>query len=477
MHTPSLKQLTKQSQSLKQMQHLLMSQEMQQALSFLELPIMELQPLIDQELENNPLLEAEIEEEEIEEQEKEEEEVPFEELKFEERDLKIIEQIDEELSLHVKESSKDPQTIEDEKLKNYLDSLICEKDSLFSHLMKEVSQLFLTKEEQKLAEEIVGNLDERGFLKVSLEEISLLSGFSIDPLKSILEKIQTLEPKGIGASNLQESLLLQLKLKGQKEAFSYQIIEHHYQDLLNNRIPLIKKALKMTPNEMESALNEIKKLDLNPAASFEYTPLTYIIPDVSIKEEDGTLQVFVNEDPLPPLRLNRRYLELLEDKSLLPETKEFIEKKIASAKWMLKNLSERNETLARISHLLVKKQKVFLETPEGKLLPLTMLEIAAELNLHESTVTRAVSNKYVNTPRGLLSLRSFFTHGLSSELSSASVKQEVSEIIKNENKKKPLSDESILKLLQEKGMSCARRTIAKYRKQLNIASAHQRKTF
>lgn len=478
MQTPSFKQLQAPSQSLKQMQRLLMSQEMQQALHFLELPIMELQPLIDQELENNPLLETESEEEEIEEEEEEGENFSFEELKFEERDLKIMEQVDEELSAHINESNQDSHSIQDEKIKNYLESLIREKNTLFSHLMKQSQETFETQDELRQAEELIGNFDERGFLNVSITEISLLSGFSESQLKKVLEKIQTFEPNGIGATNLQESLLLQLRLANQAGSFCYKIIKYHYNNLLNNRIPLIKKELKMKSNEMDEALRQIKKLDLNPALSFADAPLAYIIPDVTIKrEENGELQVLVNEDPLPPLRLNRRYLELLNDKTLLTETREFIEKKIMSAKWMLKNLTERNETLARISHLLIKKQKSFLQEKDGKLLPLTMLEIASELNLHESTITRAVSNKYVNTPRGILSLRSFFTHGLSSDLSSTSVKEEIFAIIKNENKKKPLSDASILNILEEKGISCARRTIAKYRKQMGIASTHQRKTF
>ncbi len=483
MQPPHLKQIPKQTQNLKQMQRLIMSHEMQQALHFLELPIMELLPLIEAELEQNPILESENDEIEWENNPEEIEEPLNEELNFENQDSKIMDQLDEELSSHFKESGTEErrQTLEDEKLKNYLDSLICQKSTLFDHLMGQAREILDSPLELKIAEALIGNFDDHGFLNTPLQEIALLNGFDEKLLKPILEKIKTLDPKGVGAFNCRESLLIQLKLANKENSLSYKIIENYYDELLHNRIPLIMKSLKISEPMIAKALQEIAKLELNPISSFTSETTQTIIPDITIKEEEGEFVIFVNEDPLPPLKLNPRYLKLLESKTLLPETKDFIEKKIASAKWMLKNLTERNETLVKIAHVLVKKQKNFLKEKDGKLLPMTMLEIASELQLHESTITRAVLNKYINTPKGLLSLRSFFTHGFvhsdGSDISAKSVKNLVAEIIRNENKKKPFSDATISKLIEAKGIPCARRTIAKYRYELKLGSAKARKEF
>lgn len=485
MQPPSLKQLQKTSQTLKQSQQLMMTHAMKQALQFLQLPIMELQPLIEQELEQNPVLEYEDEGSDEEESETEENLIPEEEeLNLNENDFRIMEQLDEEFSEHFLQSEgfKKTENYTDEKLKNYLESLICQKKTLFTHLMEQARETFEKSEDLKMAEAIIGNLNESGFLNTSLDEVALLNGMKTASLAHVLEKIKTFEPKGIGASTLQESLLLQLKLLGKEDSVAYKIIKQHYDDLLHNRIPLIKKMLKVSESIITEAISkDISKLDLHPAVGFQETIAPYIVPDVTIKQEGDEFIVFVNDDPLPPLRLNARYLKLLEDKTLAKETKEFIEKKISSAKWLLKNLTKRNETLVSIAHTLVKKQKDFLQNPDGKLLPITMIEIAKEINLHESTVARAVANKYIHTPRGLQSLRSFFTNGYTiadgDDISSETVKKEVYDIIKSENKKKPLSDDAISKILEKKGISCARRTVAKYRYALNLGNTQARKQF
>ena len=486
MQPPSLKQSPKQNQSLKQIQRLIMSQEMTQALQVLQLPIMELQPLIEAELEQNPVLEYETDfQDEEGEAETDEENAPIEkELEFSEHDSLVMQQLDEEFRDHFESSgtTEKRQTQEDEKLKNYLDSLICQKSTLFNHLMDQAREVFEEPLDLKMAEALIGNFDEYGFLKTPLLEISILNEFDEKSLERVLNDIQTFDPMGVGAINLQESLLIQLKKLGKKNTLSYQIIQHHYDDLLHHRISLIKKGLKCSEELISLALSkDIAKLDLHPGIGFTSEPVHYIIPDITIKEEGDDFVIFVNDDPLPPLKLNPRYLKLLEDDTLAPETKEFIRKKISSAKWLLKNLTERNETLVKIAHILVKKQKSFLQNPDGKLIPMTMIEIAEELSLHESTIGRAVSNKYINTPRGLLLLRSFFTNAYvvedGSDMSSQTVKNEVLEIIKNENKKKPLSDETISNMLEKKGIPCARRTVAKYRYTLNLGNAQQRKAF
>jgi RNA polymerase sigma-54 factor len=485
MHPPILRQSVKQHQSLKQIQHLIMTQEMQQALNFLQLPIMELQPLIEAELEENPVLEYEGDESEQNEEEIEEDsDNENQELEFNDKDTQILQQLDDEFRDHFESSgtTEKSKIAEDEKLKNYLDSLICQKATLFTHLLSQAKEIFDDTSDRKMAEILIGHFDKYGFIETPLSEISLLNNFDEVLLRGVLKKIKTLDPAGIGASNLQESLLIQLERQGKKTSPAYKIIEHHYDDLLHNRIPLIKKGLGYSENVIAQAISQdIAKLDLHPGLRFAQEVVPYATADITIKEEGDEFIIFVNEDPLPPLRLNPRYIKLLEDETLSDETKEFINKKILSAKWLLKNLTERNETLVRIAHVIVKKQKTYLQEPHGKLTPMTMMEIAEELSLHESTIARAVSNKYINTPRGLKLLRSFFTNGYivedGSDMSSQTVKDEVLEIIKHENKKKPLSDDAISKLLEAKGIPCARRTIAKYRYALNFGNAQQRKQF
>jgi len=486
MHPPSLKQTPNTTQNLKQIQHMIMSQEMQQALQFLQLPIMELQPLIEAELEQNPVLEYETDEPLDENESEDVEEIlsAEKELEFSEHDTLVMQQLDEEFRDHFEMSgtAEKMKTQEDEKLRNYLDSLICQKPTLFSHLMEQSREILVEPSDLLMAEALIGNFDEYGFLKTPLKEISLLNHFEEESLQNILNKLKTLDPIGVGAANLQESLLIQLESAGKLSSLAYKIIEKHYDDLLHNRIPLIKKSLGAKENLIRDAISkDISKLDLHPGLKFSNDSVRYIVPDITIKEDGDEFIIFVNEDPLPPLRLNQKYLKLLNDNTLAAETKHFIHQKIASAKWLIKNLTERNETLVKIAHALVKRQKTYLQDPIGQLIPMTMIEIAEELSLHESTIGRAVSNKYINTPKGLKLLRSFFTNAYVVEdgtnISSQTVKNEVHEIIKNENKRKPLSDEIISNMLEKKGIPCARRTIAKYRYALNLGNAKQRKTY
>jgi len=486
---PALRLQTKHAQTLKQMQHLIMSQEMQQAFNFLQLPIMELQPLIEQEMEQNPLLEYSQEEvreteEELEEREADQDLNPEQELDFTKHNEEILAQINEELGNHFSQNIPEtsPTAQEDEKRDSFRQSLIKQEASLFGHLMQQASETFPSATERTIAECLIGNLDAHGFLETSLEELAKLNHFELADLKTVLETIQTFDPPGIGARSLQETLLIQLKYLNKENSLAYQIVQSCFEDLLHNKIPEIKKVVKESSEQILHAIrHDIAKLNIHPGTNWSSTEAQYIVPDISIEAEGEEIKVFINEDPLPPLKLNPRYLKLLEDKRLSKETKDFILKKIASAKWMLRNLTERNETLVKIVHALADSQREFFLNPEGLLKPITMTALAAELELHESTVARAVSNKYLQTPRGLIPLRSLFSTSYltqdGSELSSRTIIQEISTLIKNENKQKPLSDEAISNLLELKGIPCARRTVAKYRYTLQLGNAQQRKKF
>lgn len=332
-----------------------------------------------------------------------------------------------------------------------------------------------------MAEALIGNFDERGFLQTSLEEIALLGPFEGDKLQEILKVIQTFEPLGVGAKDLQESLLIQLLAKHKSQTLAYTIVEKQFDNLLHNRIPHIQRALKCKADEVKKAFGTIAGLDFHPGTSLATHVTQAIRPDVILRQEGDQLVVEVEDDLLPAFRFNRRYLRMLQDEQLAEETKEFIRRKILSAKWLLRTIHQRNDTLERIATSLAKRQRDFFLKPQGKMVPLTMKSVAEELEVHESTIARTVANKYIDTPRGLYPLRAFFTTALSKEsgdeISSHSVREMIVDIIKTENKQHPLSDEEIADRIQTEGIQCARRTVAKYRFLLKIGNAHQRRHY
>lgn len=486
----SLNLQPQQNHSLKQMQRLIMSSDMQQAICLMQLPIMELSQRLESEIALNPILEyseenaPENEELETLENEFSNEKKPEEELLFDDHDFEILKRLENDLrdisndnyNSHGKRSS------EEEKLEKFKEESLYSPITFFEHLMAQAHETFESEKELKLAEVLIGNFDGCGFLKMPLSEVALLSGCSEEELELILKEIQRFEPNGVGARSLQESMLIQLENQKKKESLSYAIIANFYDDFLHNRIPLIQKALKCSHDAIIEAIQkDIRLLDLHPGAFFSPNAVQPIVPDATILYEDGKLTVIVNEDDLPSLCINRRYLRMLDDKSLSLETKEFIKQKIVSAKWFMQNIHHRSTTINRIVTALTKRQRAFFTDFEQGLEPLTMKTIAEELSLHESTVARAVSNKYLNCPRGLLPLRSFFTTAYvtneGKDISSQTVRQALLSLIKQENSHTPLSDESLSQLLKKQGITCARRTIAKYRTELNIANAHQRKKF
>ena len=489
-YSMSLNLQQKANQSLKQTQRLIMSPQMQQAIHLLQMPIMELTMMVEAEMEKNPVLEY-IEdcdsrssiERDIQEESQNEDIRVEREISFDDRDFEIMKRLDEEFGEHFIESFgfQPKRTAEEEKLKSYVESSIRERFTLFEYLMKQARQTFEHPKEKDLAEAIIGNFDERGFLEMSIEEISLLYDSNIELLNKILKEIQTFDPPGVGSRDVRESLLIQLARMGKRDSVAYRIVDLHYQDLLYNKIPLIKKSLSVSSEEIHEAIHkDIAKLDLYPGTLHSQDIIPYIKADVTVYKEEGKLLASIDGEYLPSLKLNPKYLKMMGDEEVPEETKEYIRAKIASGKWLMRNIHQRNNTLLKITEYLADKQKDFFESPSGYLLPLTMKTVAEDLDLHESTIARAVSNKYVNCFRGLLPLRSFFTNAYTTdegEVSSRTVKEMLGEIIKDENKMRPLSDEAISSMIKEKGVPCARRTVAKYRRELNIGNSSQRRAY
>jgi RNA polymerase sigma-54 factor len=485
--TPPVQLQTSQKQQLQLTQRLIMSAHMQQAIRLLQLPVQELEPFIEEQVVLNPLLEMVNDEEEEEPQEEspsKNQQTEEDEVFISDRDLTILSRLEEDWREHFAESEPAPikRSSEEEKFKTYLEQSISIDPSLHEQLLREAHQSFEDPKELEMAEILIGYIDEFGFLKTPLSEICLLHHFDEERIQRVLTEIQTFEPYGVGASSIQESLLIQLRCLHKEQTLAYQIIRDYYDSFIHNQIPFIQKKLKCSYEEIQEAIEkDIATLDLHPGTHFSSRPICPIIPDVTLRQEDDRLIVEVERDYTPSLRLNLRYLNMLNDPSVPSETKHFIKRHLFSARWLVRNLQHRYSTIERIAQALAEKQYDFFTQPDGNLIPLTMKTLADELNVHESTIARTVSNKYIDSPRGLFPLRTFFTNKYVSEegkdLSSTTVKQAILDLIEKEDKKHPLSDEKISLFLKQKGILCARRTVAKYRLALQIGNTQQRRKF
>lgn len=482
---PSIQLQTSPTQQLQLTQRLIMSAHMQQALRLLQLPLQELEPFIEEQVVLNPILEiANDDEEEDFEEETSPEQEEEQEVSINDQDLTILNRLEEDLRDHFAESESAPikRSSEEEKLKTFLEQSICADPTLQEQLLRQAHDSFENLKQIEIAEILIGYIDAFGFLKTPLSEICSLHRLPIEEVQCVLKEIQTFEPYGVGASTIQESLLIQLRCQHKENTLAYQIVRDYYEQLLHNHIPLIQKNLKCSYEEIQKAIEkDIAKLDLHPGTHFSSQPTQAIIPDVTLRQENDRLIVEVERDYIPSLRLNARYLKMLNDPETPKETKHFIKHHLFSARWLVRNLQQRFSTLERIAQALAEKQYDFFTKPDGHLVPLTMKTLADELNVHESTIARTVSNKYIYSPRGLFPLRTFFTNKYVSEegedVSSTTVKQAILDLIAKEDKRRPLSDEKISLLLKQKGIVCARRTVAKYRLILQIGNTQQRRKF
>lgn len=346
-------------------------------------------------------------------------------------------------------------------------SLIRSEVTLYSYLMHEIELHFQTHREKEIAKELAGSLDEKGFITLSSEELL--------GKEDILKKFQQIEPIGLGARNVREALLVQLEIKIDQPI--YQIVSLHYDDLLHNRLGKISKSLKISIPDLKKIIQkDLRPLNPFPGRQFHHDFNPYLSADVSIQKEGDLWSIEVNDADLPTFEIHESYLEELKNPSLKHEEMDFIRRYIAAGNWLERIVQRRKKTLQEIATYLLKKQKNYLEGSAANPSPMTMREVAEALSLSESTITRAMAHKTVATPRGLLKFRSFFTHSIQSQqgkISNQEAKDLVMKLIGME--KEPLSDATISEKLKTQGIQCARRTVAKYRKELKIGSASQRK--
>jgi RNA polymerase sigma-54 factor len=369
---------------------------------------------------------------------------------------------------------------------------------LYDHLRDQISLLRLDPRQIMIAEEIIGNIDDAGFLTCSVQEVldslnkflesddARLAGFgdeepfTLEEVEGALAVIQSLDPPGIGARDLRECLLLQLRDRETTNGIVYDIVDKHFNQLVNHRWAEISKELGVSPREVQTAADDIAKLDPKPGLQYSGGEGNYIIADLVVEKVDSDYLVFHNDTALPRLRLSRSYREVARDKAKFKgENKEFISNKLNNANWMLQAIEQRRQTMLKVMNFIVNRQRDFFEEGIEHLKPLTLREVAEVINMHESTVSRVTNQKYVQTPRGVFPLKFFFSSGLSTDsgedVSARGIKARIRKLVSEEDPKKPLTDQAIVDILKREGINIARRTVAKYRDQLGILSARMRK--
>ena len=370
---------------------------------------------------------------------------------------------------------------DEEEIHEYMFNSLVAEPSLQDQLLEQLRMSNCNEATAKIAENIIGNINDQGYLCIHLADIATTFQTKMTKVENALKLVQSFDPPGIGARDIKESLLLQLKRKDDDTKKIVSLIENHLEDISRNKIPQIAKKMRISKEEVYELLEELKKLNPYPASIITPSQPHYVMPEFEIVKKDNEYIVLAERSYQPKLKISRRYLNMLESPNVSEETKKYIREKLTNGKMLIKSLEQRQSTIHRIANRLIIHQKEFLDNGIDKLRPLKMQTIADELELHETTISRAIANKYVKTPQGVFPFKYFFTGGYQTEkgedVSSRGVKEQIRDLIAEENKKKPLSDNKIMTLLKEKGITVARRTIAKYRDELSIPSSSLRKEF
>ena len=459
-------------QSLSQSQAL--APQMRKSLEILQASTLELTQIITQALETNPVLEDATESISLDAEGPENDEADS---------LDYLNETDDDWrDSRILEGRVAQWTGEDEERRQHLYESIVAPVTLQQHLQQQLDLSMVDPKVREAAQAILGNLDERGFLDLPAKDLGIRLGIKPAYLNAALRLVQTFDPAGLGAANITESLLLQLERKGGTETIEYKVVRDHLEDLARKRHPQIAKALGTSIERITEAASRIGRLTLNPGGDFNPSGNPYIQPDVIIeRDEDGSLSARLTGENLPDLRINDFYKDMLGKDGVNAKARQFLRDQIRDGRSLIRSISLRQETILAIAHKLIAHQADFFNKGPRHLRPLTMNEIADELGMHATTVSRAVAGKYLQTPQGLMEMRSFFATGYQTrdgeEVSNTGVREAIQQLVAAENPAKPLSDEALMKALAKQGIKVARRTVAKYREQLNILPSHLRKSF
>ena len=485
---------------IKLLQKLILTPQLQQAIKLLQMPQLELTPFLANELMENPFLEetAEAAEEGPASEDEfgaaggeaqgeneapdaegaastfDETEAPLEKL----MSMPGEDDYFEERSMDGRDLGYfNPGTVAQSPFENFLSR----EGDLQEHLLWQLRLSAAPEDLLEAAGAVIGNIDENGYLRASDEDIVNIAACTPEQAGRAVCLVQGLDPIGVGARNLPECLLIQLRHLGLGEGLPKDLITSNLRDLEKKRYGHLARLYGCTVEEIVAAVRVIEKLEPKPGRNYSNAQPVYITPDVYIVKTDGQFQVLLNDDGMPKLRLSHIYKKLLSQRGNLPkEEKQFIDQKLRQAVWLLKSLDQRNKTIYRVADCILKFQREFFEKGRMHLKPLNLKDMALELGLHESTISRATASKYLSCDHGLFSLKFFFSSGVQGsdgKVSSTSVKDMIRKMISEEDRKKPLSDQEVAALCKSGGIGIARRTVAKYRKELGIAPQNQRKKF
>lgn len=470
--------------------------QLQQSLALLQAPVMELRALVEQEMAQNPVLEetapsdsetSETGEERASDDADRDEATGDSEGSSEpvddfQAEFERLAQLDEEWREYFSQTNLPMRSREDEDERRQfmLDSLVAQT-SLQEHLLDQVRMSDLPPEERRVAELIVGNIDDHGYLQASVDELVLSTGFDPEQIETVLKAVQSFHPVGVAARDLRECLMLQLERANRTDTLEYRIIRDHMDLLARRRLPDLARAVVRPVADIQAAVERIGHLEPRPGRDFVTGGQTYVSPELMIEKGDDGYQVVMNDDSIPRLRISNTYKDLMAQADSSEEVREYIREKIRAGRFLIKSITQRQDTIRKIAMEIVRRQGEFLDHGVGHLRPMTMAQIAQAVGVHETTVSRAVAGKYAQTPQGVFELKSFFTSGLETEggehLSNRSVKDMISAMVAQEDPRKPLSDDAIEEGLKEKGIKIARRTVAKYRTEMNILPSHLRRTY
>ncbi|MDL2274520.1 RNA polymerase factor sigma-54 [Desulfosarcina sp. OttesenSCG-928-G10] len=472
-------------QQLKLTQQLIMTPQLQMAIKLLQLSRLELVDAIRQELEDNPTLE-EIQDVADVAREGEEAEAASVSSSEDAREVTIEEKISDDIdwSNYLDEyNAPGKVTFESEAREApQYEAFVSAKESLTDHLLRQLSLISPTDLEKRVGSLIIGNLNADGYLQVSVEEIAEQSGESIEMVEDVLETLQSFDPAGVCARDLRECLLIQTRLLGIEDSLVTNIISHHLKNLENKNFKAICKALKAKEKHVIAAISVIRALEPKPGREFSEEAPHYIIPDIYVYKTEDDFVIVLNDDGMPKLRLNSFYKQAIARQSdAAATTKDYIRDKMRSATWLIRSIHQRQKTIYRVMESILKFQRAFFEKGIDHLKPMVLRDVAEDIDMHESTISRVTTNKYVHTPQGIFELKYFFNSSIKrmhgDDIASTSVQAKIKKLVESEDPKNPYSDDQMVTLLKADNIDIARRTIAKYREMMGILSSSKRKQF
>jgi RNA polymerase sigma-54 factor len=477
--------------------------QLQHSLALLQAPTLELKALVEQELQQNPVLEesptadTDLDEKAAREEPRDQSDPaepppdltfdPATEKKTEpvddfQAEFEKLQQLDQEWREHFSQTNIPIKaSAEDEERRQFMFDSLTTGASLQEDLLEQLRQSDLPEDLRPIGEMIIGNIDDHGYLQSSVEEMAVATNIPPDRILHVLQVVQSFDPPGVGARDLGECLRLQLERAGKKDSLDYRIVTEHMEALGKRRFPEIARALGIGVDEVQEAAARIGNLEPRPGRPYSPDNHQYVLPEVFVQKLGDDYVVSTNSDHIPRLRISNTYKDLMAQSESTAEVKDYIREKIRAGKFLIKSLHQRQQTIENIAREIVKRQREFFDHGISHLKPLTMVQVAEVVGVHETTVSRAVSGKYMETPRGVFEMKFFFSPGIQTAdgtgMSSTSIKDMVAEILKKEDPAKPLSDQEIVKILNEKGINIARRTVAKYRSELNILPSNLRKVY